>query len=83
MDKFELIQKGFKHLKKDCTGVAFLGIVNKSEIPQKADREDYTDTYFAHEYNNTITDGWDEASFWGSIYLPFLGDEYMHFDVHA
>ena len=83
MDKFELIQKGFKHLKQDCTFVALLGIVNKSEIPQKADREDYTDTDFTHEYNDTKTDGWDAASFWGSVYLPFVDDEYMHFDVHA
>ena len=83
MNKFELIQKGFKHLKEDCTGVALLGIVNKSEIPHEATKEDYTDTDFAHEYVNTISDGFDEASFWGSIYLPFVDDEYMHFDVHA
>lgn len=83
IDKFDLIQKGFKHLKEDCIGVAFLGIVNKTEIPEKAEREDYTDANFTHEFNNTKTDGYDEGSFWGSIYLPFVDDEYMHFDVHA
>lgn len=83
MDKFELIQKGFKFLKQDCSYIALLGIVNKSDIPEKATREDYTDTAFTHEFSNIKTDGWDESSFMGSIYLPFVGDEYMHFEVSA
>lgn len=79
--KFKLIQKGFNYLNESCEYVAFLGIVNKDAIPKESTCEDDIGEYFNHEFNNTKTDGWDEDSFWGDIYLPFINDEYMRFEV--
>jgi hypothetical protein len=83
MDKIVRIKQGFETLKEDCSRVLLAGFVNKSDIPENAKREDDLDTVFGHEYNNTKTDGWDDASFWGNIYLPFYDDVYLNFEVYA
>lgn len=83
MDKFEKIKQGFDFLLKDCGSVTLLGFVDKSEIPEKASKEEYDNEAFDHEFSDTRTDGFDDADFWGSIYLPLEDNLYMQFDVHA
>jgi hypothetical protein len=83
MDKIDIIKKGFVFLKEDCSQVWLCGFVNKTEIPEKATKEAYEDGCFTHEFNDTKTDGYDEASFYGSIYLPFYDDIYLKFEVYA
>jgi len=83
MDKIDRIKQGFETLKEDCSRVLLVGFIEKSDIPICATREDYLDTVFEHEYSDTRTDGWDEGSFWGNIYLPFYDDVYLNFEVYA
>ena len=80
---FESIQKGFKMLQQDCTTVSLVGFCPKEDIPSEAIREDYEKEDFDHEYQLTQSDGYDEANFWGDIYLPLTEDTYMRFDVHG
>lgn len=79
--KTRRIQRGFKMLQQDCSIVSLVGLCSKEEIPDKAVREDYEKEDFDHEYQLIQTDGWDEASFWGDIYLPLTEDTYMRFEV--
>lgn len=79
---FDKIQKGFKKLQEDCTEVSLVGFCQKEEIPDEAHREEFEEE-FDHEYQLTQTDGWDEASFWGDIYLQLDGTLYMRFYVHG
>jgi len=83
MDKIDRIKQGFETLKEGCSHVLLVGFIEKSDIPICATREDYLDTVFEHEYSDTRTDGWDEGSFWGNIYLPFYDDVYLNFEVYA
>lgn len=83
MDTVNKIKQAFKVLQEDCREVALVGFVEKEEIPDEATREDCDDELFPHEYQLTYTDGWDEADFWGDVYLPLDGDLYMRFEVHA
>lgn len=80
---FEDIQKGFTFLQKDCGAVSLVGFCPKEDIPDEASKEEYDREDFDHEYQLTQTDGYDEADFWGDIYLPLGDDLYMRFDVHA
>jgi len=83
MEKFEIIKNGFKFLQKDCSSVLLEGFVLKSEIPEKASKEEYENDLFSHEYSDTRTDGFDDSDFWGSIYLPLVANVYMKFYVNA
>lgn len=79
---FDKIQQGFKKLQEDCTEVSLGGFCQKDDIPDEATREEFEDD-FDHEYRLTKTDGWDEANFWGDIYLQLDGILYMRFYVHG
>ncbi len=77
---FDKIQKGFKKLQEDCTEVRLVGFCQKEDIPDEAHREEFEEE-FDHEYQLTQSDGYDEASFWGDIYLQLDDTLYMRFDV--
>ena len=83
MDTVEKIKQGFKFLKNDCHNVLLAGFINKEEIPKKASKEEYDNEMFTHKYSDLMSDGWDEADFWGNIYLPLNDELYMNFEVHA
>lgn len=82
MNTVDKIKQAFDLLQKDCRGVALVGFVKKEEIPDEASREEYNGV-FSHEYQLTYSDGWDEADFWGDIYLPLFEGLYMRFEVHT
>ena len=59
------------------------GFVKESDIPTNANKEKINKGLFDHSYDDLNTDGWDEAYFWGDIYLPFGDGTYMKFEVGA
>lgn len=83
MDTVNKIKQAFEFLQEECRGVALVGFCEKEEIPDEAARGDCDNELFSHEYQFTRSDGWDEADFWGDIYLPLFEDLYMRFEVYA
>jgi len=83
MSGIDKIKRGYEFLIEDCTCVSLVGFKNKNQIPEKAIRENIDDEDFDHEYTDLKTDEWDEADFWGDIYLPMDDDLYMKFKVSA
>ena len=77
------INKAFELLRNDCSTVIFIGFVDKSEIPDSAEIQTLDDNTFNHEYNDTTVNYWDNADFWGNVYLPLNNELYMNFEVHA
>ena len=83
MDTVNRIKQAFEFLQEGCRDAALISFAKKEEIPDEASREDYDDGPFSHEYQMIHNDSWDEADFWGDIYLPLFEDLYMRFEVHA
>lgn len=83
MTEREIIVKGFEYLKEDCSRVLMCGFVKESDIPRSATKEKINVGLFDHSYDDLKSSGWDEADFWGNIYLPFDEELYMKFEVGA
>lgn len=55
---------------------------NKESIPKSAEK--ITSDEEPKEYYQDLTSSyWDQADFWGRIYLPFDENDYMEFEVGA
>jgi len=83
MTEVEIIMAGFNYLNEDCSRVLLAGWELKENLPDKATKETITNGLFDHSYNDLKSDGFDEADFWGNIYLPFGDGTYMKFEVGA
>ena len=85
METVNKIKQAFEFLQENCGAVALIDFVKKEEIQDGAERKDYDDVLFSHEYQLIRNGCWDEGDFWGDIYLPLFEDLdlYMRFEVHA
>lgn len=87
MESIKIIKDGFKYLEDDCRRVALLGFVDANSIPTKAIKTEIDDEDFKHKFSHSYDDlashGWDDADFYGDIYLPLKDDEYLKFEVGA
>ena len=83
MTDIEKIMAGFNYLNQDCRRVLLAGWEHSENLPEKATKEKITGEVFDHSYDDLKSDGFDEADFWGYIYLPFGDSTYMKFEVGA
>lgn len=83
MTQIEKIKKAFEFLKQDCSRVSLISICSKLEIPESCTKESVENELFDHEYQNLNKDYFDDASFWGDIYLQLTDDIYLQFYVTA
>lgn len=83
MTEIEIVMAGFNYLNEDCSRVLLAGWEHSETLPEAATKKVIDNGLFDHSFDDINNDAFDEAEFWGNIYLPFGDGTYMKFEVGA